>query len=54
MVETGPVAIQRQGFDRYGRDLVALTVAGREVDAVLLAEGLAHAYHGGACLFWCD
>lgn len=54
LVKSGPVAIHRQGFDKYGRDLVVLTVAGRDVGQTLVAEGLAHAYHGGARGGWCE
>ena len=53
LVMSGPVAIYRQGFDKYGRDLVVLTVAGRDVADVLVAEGLARAYHGGSRGGWC-
>lgn len=53
LVKFGPVAIFVQGHDKYGRDLVVLTVAGRDVGDVLVAEGLAHDYHGGARGGWC-
>ncbi|NEY88848.1 thermonuclease family protein [Tabrizicola oligotrophica] len=53
LLAAGPVAVFRQGFDKYRRDLVVLTVAGRDVGAVLVAEGLARAYHGGARGGWC-
>ena len=53
LVKSGPVAIFVQGHDKYGRDLVVLTVAGRDVGDVLVAEGLAHDYHGGARGGWC-
>lgn len=53
LVGSGPVEIFRQGYDKYGRDLVVLTVAGRDVGPVLVAEGLAHAYHGGTRGGWC-
>lgn len=54
LVKGGEIGIFRQGFDKYGRDLVILTVEGRDVGDVLVAEGLAHAYHGGSRGGWCD
>lgn len=53
LVTSGAVAIYRRGFDRYGRALITLTVAGRDVGAVLVAEGLAREYHGGTRGGWC-
>jgi micrococcal nuclease len=38
--------VQRRGKDRYGRTLARVTVSGRDVGAVLVAEGLARAYEG--------
>lgn len=50
----GPeVVIYRQGFEKYGRDLVVVTVAGRDVAGVMIGEGLAVAYHGEARRNWC-
>ncbi len=54
LVRSGPVELYRLGHDKYGRDLVTLTVAGQDVGNVLVAEGLAHAYHGGARGGWCQ
>lgn len=54
LVKSGEVRIYLLGHDRYGRDLVRLTVAGRDAGAVLIAEGLARPYHGGARAGWCD
>lgn len=53
LVLSGPVQIFRQGFDKYDRALIVLTVAGQDVADVMLAEGLAHPYHGGARGGWC-
>jgi len=53
LVLSGPVEIFRQGFDKYGRELIVLTVAGQDVADVMVAEGLAHDYHGGARGGWC-
>lgn len=40
-------AVHRTGRDRYGRTLARLSVQGRDVGAVLVAEGLARPYDGG-------
>lgn len=53
LVKSGPVQIYRLGHDKYGRDLVTLTIAGRDVADTLIAEGLAHAYHHGSRSGWC-
>mgnify|MGYP000152006142 CR=1 FL=1 len=37
----GPVVIQRQGVDRYGRTLALVTVNGRDAGQALVANGLA-------------
>lgn len=42
-----PVAISRQGHDRYRRALAALTIGGEQVGAVLIREGLALPYRPG-------
>ena len=50
----GPkVAIYRHGRDKYRRELVQITVAGRDVAEVMIAEGLAVAYAGGKRRSWC-
>lgn len=54
LVKAGRVEIFPLGRDRYGRDLVRLTVEGRDVGEVLIAEGLARAYRGGARGGWCE
>lgn len=54
LVATGGVQIYRHGVDKYGRTLITLTIRGAEVGAVMIAEGLAHDYHGGARGGWCD
>jgi micrococcal nuclease len=41
------------GTDRYGSRLVRLTVDGRDVGAILIAEGLAVPYSGGRRIDWC-
>jgi endonuclease YncB( thermonuclease family) len=41
------------GSDRFGRRLVRLSLDGRDVGAVLIAEGLALPYDGGRRIDWC-
>lgn len=40
----GPVAIHRQGTDRYGRTLARLSVNGRDAGEYLIRQGLARAW----------
>lgn len=48
------IALFRHGHDKYGRDLVVMTVQGRDVAQIMIAEGLAVAYSGGTRRNWCD
>ncbi|WP_408586588.1 thermonuclease family protein [Novosphingobium sp.] len=41
ILRRGPVRIERQGTDRYGRTLARLTVQGRDVGAELVRMGMA-------------
>ena len=41
-----PYRIYREGEDRYGRTLAVITVDGRSVGDVLIAEGLARTWTG--------
>ncbi|MDZ4309211.1 MAG: thermonuclease family protein [Cypionkella sp.] len=51
---SGPdVVIYPKGTEKYGRDLVLITVAGRDVAAVMIGEGLGVDYHGEARRNWC-
>lgn len=43
-----------EGQDRYGRDLVHLWIDGQAVADILIGEGLATEYDGGARINWCD
>lgn len=54
LVKQGEVQVFFLGHDKHGRDLVTLTVAGRDVGGVLIAEGLARNYLGGSRAGWCD
>ena len=47
------LVIYRQGKEKYGRDLVLITVAGRDVASVMIGEGLGVDYHGEARRNWC-
>lgn len=48
------VVIYQQGTEKYGRDLVLITVAGRDVASVMIGEGLGVDYHGAARRNWCQ
>jgi len=41
------------GFDRFGRQLLRLSVDGRDLADIMIAEGLAVAYDGGRRINWC-
>lgn len=47
------LGVLRQGHDRYGRALVALSVDGRPVAREMIAAGLARPYDGGRRDGWC-
>jgi micrococcal nuclease len=53
LLKSPDVMIYLQGHEKYGRDLVVVTVAGRDVAEVMIGEGLAVAYHGEARRDWC-
>jgi endonuclease YncB( thermonuclease family) len=55
LVARGPggILLDDRGQDRYGRRLVAMRIDGRDVGAVMIAEGLAVAYDGGRRIDWC-
>lgn len=50
----GKVTLDGLGREKYGRLLVRLTADGRDVGDVLIREGLATRYAGGARVDWCD
>ncbi len=54
LVARGEVVIRRRGYDKYGRDLIRLTVDGRDVADTLVSEQLAVRYRGGARPNWCE
>ena len=47
------LGVVRQGQDRYGRTLVAMSVDGRPVAREMIDAGLARAYDGGRRGGWC-
>lgn len=55
----GPVEIERQGTDRYGRTLARLIAAGGDVEQPMVADGLAVVYLPGRAAWqarrdhWC-
>lgn len=53
LVQRPELALFRNGHDKYGRDLVVLTVGGKDVAQIMVGEGLAVAYHGEARRNWC-
>lgn len=54
LVKRPGVQVFRDGYDKYRRALVVLTIDGRDVASIMVAEGLAVAYHGEARRNWCD
>ena len=53
IVAGGAVTYRRRGVDRYGRWLIRLEAAGRDVAQVMIGEGLAVGYAGGTRIDWC-
>lgn len=53
LLASGPVELQPQGRDRYGRLLALVTVAGRDVAPMMVNASLARPYAGGRRLPWC-
>jgi micrococcal nuclease len=53
LMNSGPVALSRQGKDQFGRTLAIVAVGGREIGAVLEAEGLARPYSSSNAP-WCE
>ncbi len=49
----GDILLDHRGQDKFGRSLVAMVIGGRDVADVMIAEGLAVAYSGGARIDWC-
>jgi micrococcal nuclease len=53
LLKSPDVVIYQQGFDKYGRDLVVVTINGRDVADMMISEGLAVDYHGAKRRNWC-
>lgn len=53
LIGQGAVSYELRGRDTYDRLLIALQVAGEDVGARLIREGLAVAYDGGGRIDWC-
>ncbi|WP_193221980.1 thermonuclease family protein [Amylibacter sp. SFDW26] len=47
------IEIQKTKLDKYGRDLVILSVDGRDVASHMIASDLARSYQGGKRQGWC-
>ncbi len=47
LLDSGPLRIDRQGHDRYGRTLARVYAGGRDVGQALLSEGYALRYQPG-------
>jgi micrococcal nuclease len=56
LLNSGEVVLASSGrdTDRYGRQLRLVTVGGRGIGDMLIAEGLARRYAGGHRAGWCD
>ena len=55
VLRSGPITEARfEGHDRYGRELVRLDVAGRDLAETMIATGYAVPYSGGRSPDWCQ
>lgn len=54
LVDQGPVRLSRVGVDKYRRPLMRMWIGPSEVAEVMVQEGLAVAYRGGARIDWCQ
>jgi endonuclease YncB( thermonuclease family) len=53
LVKAGEVTYRRKGSDKYGRLLIVLSIGGEDVADIMVREGLAQPYRGGARINWC-
>jgi micrococcal nuclease len=54
LIDTGKARLIESGkTDKYRRSLATLTINGKDVAAILIAEGLARPYAGGKREGWC-
>ena len=49
-----PAQLSCAGKDKYGRSLATLTIGGRDVAGIMIAEGLGRPYKGGKREGWCQ
>lgn len=54
LVEAGPVTMDSEGYDKYGRVLARMELGGEDVADILVREDLAVRYDGGARVDWCQ
>jgi micrococcal nuclease len=55
ILRSGPITgVRFQGHDRYGRELVRLEVAGKDVARTMISTGYAVPYAGGRSPDWCS
>ena len=47
------IEISKVKFDKYGRDLIVLSIDGKDVASEMIARGIARPYHGGKRQSWC-
>lgn len=52
LLNANPIRVRTFGQDRYGRTLATITIDGRDVGDILIAEGLARRWPNGH-EFWC-
>lgn len=53
LIKGAEVRILRDGYDKYGRDLIRLWVNDQEAAQILVRENLAEPYFGGKRRNWC-
>ncbi len=54
LVQHPEIRLFRQGFDKYGRDLVVMRIGSQNLADIMISEGLAVAYSGGKRRDWCS
>lgn len=54
LIKGAEIRILRDGYDKYGRELIRLWVNGAEAAQILIRENLAEPYLGGKRRNWCS
>ncbi len=54
LLNEGPVSLHTAGRDWYGRTLARVSIGGRDLSKILIAEGLGRPYDGGERRTWCS